>query len=156
MCFFCTRIPPREPHGPYSSWCLSSSVTLPQTLFLMILTVFRSAGQVSYRMPLSGRKVRFVWSFLTIRVEFWAVERKTTEFKCCFQHIRRGTHAIYMTYCWCWPWSPGRSGVCEASLLHCYPFPFLHPAPFDREWLCGSLHLRRGVMVHLLEVGVFM
>lgn len=68
--------------------------------------------------------------------------RKVTRVKCPFCYIILRVHPINMIYdCWCWPWPPGWSSVCQISLLKSYsptpppPTPCFHTVLFGRKSL---------------------
>lgn len=60
--------------------------------------------------------------FLMIRLGLWVFRRKIRDVKCSFHFISIVPIINIIYYCWCWPWSPGWSGVCQVSTLESYFF----------------------------------
>lgn len=63
-----------------------------------------------------------VWFCLMLFHGLWVTRlrygKKVMEGKGHSHHIISRVHAINMAYhCWLWPWSPGCSSICRASLL---------------------------------------
>ena len=116
MSFFHSRIKSGIPHFILLSCLLKIlwSVTLLLFLFLMILTVLRSTGQVFYRIFFNLDFLMF-FSLLVWGYQFWGRITHWWSAPLISSYQQDDINISY--HWWCWPWSPGENIICQVSHL---------------------------------------